>query len=247
MIKHENAKAAASDIWPLTPGERVHMLCSGNFIFGDLIEAAAVANDWLIQELWIGTLSLNIGNIESLANLFAGDYLRDLHIQVSDYWFAHNRGNDGLLEYLYQQLDQPEQPGADPADRRRFQLAVSCSHGKVALIRLSSGERYTLVGSANLRSSASIELLTVEDDPTVYDFHQAWMAALEDLYSAINHDIPNTNPSRRDPGQEATMADSSTFRGVNNARQRASHAKRNKSAKTARSRRNQQRRGSTSR
>jgi hypothetical protein len=200
LIRHDNAKLAASALWPLAPGERVHMLCSGNFIFGDLIEAAAVANDWLIAELWIGTLSLSVGNIESLANLFAGDYLRDLHIQVSDYWYAHNRGHDGLLEYLYQEVDPPPQPDASPDDKRRFQLSVSCSHGKVALIRLSTGERYTLVGSANLRSSASIEILTVEDDPAVFAFHREWLAALETLYSTINHDHPHPS-DRKTPGK----------------------------------------------
>lgn len=212
LIRHDRAQAAAADILPLAQGERVHMLCSGNFIFGDLIEAAAVANDWLIQELWIGTLSLSVGNIESLANLFAGDYLRDLHLQVSDYWFAHNRGHDGLLEYLYEQLDQPDQPEALPADLRRFQLAVSGSHAKIALIRLATGERYTLAGSANLRSSASIELLTCEEDPALFDFHREWMASLEALYRTINHQIPN--PSRRKtPGkrhQWQTAAPSAT-------------------------------------
>jgi hypothetical protein len=202
LIRHDNAKLAAADLWPLAPGERVHMLCSGNFIFGDLIEAAAVANDWLIAELWIGTLSLGIGNIESLANLFAGDYLRHLHLQVSDYWFAHNRGPDGLLEYLYEQLDQPTVTPTHPADRRSFQLCVSGSHAKLALIKLATGERYSLTGSANLRSAACIELLTCEDDPAVYDFHRGWMATLEDLHFTINRDIPN--PSRRKtPGKRS--------------------------------------------
>lgn len=43
------------------------------------------------------------------------------------------------------------------------------------------------------------------------------------------------------------MAASDTFRGVNNARSRASFNRASKSAKTARSRRAQQRRGTTSR
>lgn len=200
LITFERAREAAAQVWPLAPGERVHMLVNGTFIFGDFLEASAVVQDWLIEELWISTLSLSPANVESLANLMAGDYLRELHIVVSDYWFAHNRGPQGLLQHLYDTVEA-EATTATAADGhpRSFQLSVAGSHVKLALIRLSDGRCYTIAGSANLRSAAVLELLTVEDDPAIFDFHRQWMAALEAQYWTINHEAPNLSRCKSAP------------------------------------------------
>lgn len=196
QITYEHAQQAAADLWPLAPGERVHALVNGGFIFGDLIEAAAVQHNWLIQELWIATLTLNQANIESLANLYAGDYLRHLHLLVSDYWVGHEKAPDGLLRYAWDTLDQE-------APERSFQLASIYHHAKITLIATADGARYVLHGSANLRSTAMVEVFAVEHDAVLFDWHRAWMQGIEQQYATINHDKPHPASRRSTPRRPA--------------------------------------------
>lgn len=195
MVRYQHALAMAPQLFPLDVGDCVHAVVPGSFIFGDLIEASAKHGDWLIDELWIATLSINAANIESLSNLYAGDYLRHCHLLLSDYWMSHNRGPDGLLEYLYRELDSYSD------QERMVQISGTCSHAKIALVGLATGERYVMHGSANLPSSASIEAFCVEHSPPLYEFHRAWLAALEDQYGTINHGVHHQG-SRRAAGKE---------------------------------------------
>lgn len=196
-ITYEHAREAAADLFPLAPGERVHALVNGSFLFGDLIEAAAVTHDWLIDELWIATLTLSEGNLESLANLFAGDYLRHLHIVVSDYWIGHEKKPGGLLRYAWELLDQPTPDPATPADQTTsFQLASIYHHAKITLIATAAGGRYVIHGSANMRSTGMLEVFTVEHDADLYDWHRVWMAAIEADHATINHQRPHPASKR---------------------------------------------------
>jgi hypothetical protein len=189
LVRYEHAEQLARDLGPLAEvGARAHAVVSGNFIFGDFIEAWICEHDWTVPNLHIGTLSLSAENIDSLANLLIGEWVQRLHLTVSDYWFAHERGRDGLVPYAYQELDL----GGD-----RFQLAVTASHAKVTLIETTAGARYVLHGSANLRSSASIEQLAIEHDPELYDFHRSWLTALEDQYHTIHPDQPGPAAPKR--------------------------------------------------
>ena len=197
LIVYEHAQALARDLGPLaTPGARAHVVLAGNFIFGDFLEAWIVANDWLIPDLHVATLSLSGPNLDSLANLLHGDYVQRLHLYVSDYWFAHERRD--LVPYAYQELDL----GAD-----RFQLTVTGSHAKVALIETADGAAYVLHGSANLRSSASIEQLAIEHDPALLAFHRDWLQALEAQYHTIHPQQPGPAAPKRHQWQ--TVAHSS--------------------------------------
>jgi hypothetical protein len=169
----------AADLGPLAePGARAHAVVSGRFVFGEFLEAWIKANNWLIPDLYCATLSLSGDNIDSLGNLLHGDYVQRLHLTVSDYWYSHERGRNGLVDYAYQELD------LDP-DGDRFQLSVTGSHAKVTLMAPAEGGHYVLHGSANLRSSASIEQFALENDPDLYAFHLAWIQALEAQYHTI--------------------------------------------------------------
>lgn len=199
LVRYDNAQALARDLGPLSdPGDRAHVWLGGNFIYGDFLEAWIVANDWLIPDLHIATLSLSGDNIDSLANLFHGDYVQRLHLMVSDYWYSHERHRTGLVSYAYQELDQ----GGD-----RFQLTVTGSHAKVALIATDQGARYVLHGSANLRSSVSMEQIAIEHDPALYGFYHAIHQALEAQYHTIHPQQPGPAAPKRTQWQ--TVADSS--------------------------------------
>lgn len=171
-VKYERAVELVHDTGrAILDGERVDALLAGNFIFGDFFEALAVEANLWIDDLTLSTLALSQENVDSLHNLMAGDYLGTLNIVVSDYWYAHNRAN---VSYVHEQLDIGD----------RFQLAVAGVHTKIALIR--AGERKIVIhGSANLRSSRSVECITIETSPALYDFHHAWHHTILAHYATI--------------------------------------------------------------
>lgn len=171
-VMYERAAELARDVGPaIMAGERVDAVVSGNFIFGDFIEAFAVEQNVLIDDLTLSTLSISQDNVDSLHNLIAGDYVRELNIVVSDYWYSHNRRN---LPYIYEQLDVAD----------RFQFAVAGIHTKITLMRIGD-RKLVMHGSANLRSSRSVENFVIETDPTGYDFHRAWHQTILDHYGTI--------------------------------------------------------------
>lgn len=160
-VKYERAEQLVADVGTsILAGERVDALVSGNFIFGDIFEALAVKHNLLMSELIVSTLSISQENVDSLRNLLVGGYLERLDVIVSDYFWSHNRQN---AAYIYDNLDVDD----------RFQLSVAGVHTKIALMRV--GEQKIVVhGSANFRSSRSIETFTVETNPDIYDFHREW-------------------------------------------------------------------------
>ena len=204
LIRYENAQALAADIdrhYDLSrPGACLHAVLNGTFIFGDFIEAWVKANNWLIPDLWITTLSFNLNNVDSLANLMQGDYVQRLHLMTSDYFYAAERHKEGLIAYAYHELDRW---GGD-----RFQLSVTMSHAKITLIAPideATGQpqgHYVIHGSANLRSSSSIEQITIEHDPDLCAFHREWLAALEEQYSTIHPHQPGPAGPKRQQWQQ---------------------------------------------
>lgn len=172
-VMYERAEELAREIGPaIMAGERIDAVVSGNFIFGDFIEALLVEENAFCDDLTLSTLSINQENVDSLHNLIKGDYLGELNIVVSDYWFSHNRR---ALPYIYQKLDIDD----------RFQLAVAGIHTKITLLR--TGERKIVMhGSANLRSSRSVENFVIETDAEAYDFHREWHQTILDHYPTIN-------------------------------------------------------------
>lgn len=164
-VRYDRAADLAREIGPgILAGERFDCLLSGNFIFGDLFEALPDETGEPIDDLTISTLSLGEENIVSLGNMLRHDWIGSLAIVVSDYWWAHNRKN---ADFIAEHLDVDG----------RFSLAVAGTHTKVAL--LAMGERKIVAhGSANFRSSRSVETLTIETNPELYDFHMRWHDAI---------------------------------------------------------------------
>ena len=164
----------------LTPailrGERLMVLMSGRFILGDWIEAFAIENNFLIKELTISTLGINKDNVDSLHNLIAGDYCHKLNLVVSDYFYANNRGN---IKYIKDRLD------IDGI----FDLTVASSHTKIILMEMENGQKISVHGSGNLKSSDSVEQMIIESDPEVYDFFYDFHDGMKKKYSVINKSL----------------------------------------------------------
>lgn len=182
-VRYEHAQALADDLTPaILDGHRVDALVSGNFIFGDFLEAFAVAADLRIDDLTLSTLSISRDNVDSLENLLRGGYLGALNLVVSAYWFSHNKQN---LPYIYDRLDLGD----------LFQLAPCGTHTKVSLLRIGP-RKIVMHGSANLRSSRSLEAFTVETNPALYDLHMDWHRAVLDSYGTVDK---STKPLRAGP------------------------------------------------
>src|SRR5690606_10748245 len=68
-VTYDRAVDLARDIGSaIMDGERVFAVVSGNFIFGDFLEAFAVEQNVLIDELTISTLAISKDNVDSLHN-----------------------------------------------------------------------------------------------------------------------------------------------------------------------------------
>lgn len=171
-VKYDRAADLINDLGQrILDGERVDALLSGNFIFGEIFEALAVEKMVQIQDLTLSTLSVGAENVVSLSNLMQEGFLGTLNIIVSDYFWSHNRVN---AAFIYEHLDIGD----------RFQLAVSGTHTKIAMLSIG-GRKIVCHGSANLRSSRSVETMTIETNPDLYDFHMGWHREILDAYGTI--------------------------------------------------------------
>ena len=181
-VKYSNAERLAKDIGACNEGFRAFCILGGKFIFGDLIEAMIVQNNWYVDDLTISTLSMSQDNVDSLANLINGDYVKSLNIILSHYYFANERHAAGLMPYLYEQLDVKDV----------LQVAVASVHTKICMIRTACGNKITIHGSANLRTSSNIEQIVIEHSPSLYDWCHAVHAGIIERHKTINKPVRRT-------------------------------------------------------
>ena len=173
MVKYRNAQKLANDIG-LDKGMSVICIVDGTFIAGDFIEAFIKKHNLHIKRMTISTLSLNNDNVDSLANLLFDDWVDTLDIIVSDGFYANYIGD--TIKYIYQELDKDD----------RFQLAVARVHTKITTMESHCGKKIVIKGSANLRSSQSIEHLEVLEDSDVFDFFEKFHDHIIETYKTIN-------------------------------------------------------------
>ena len=182
-VSFDNAEAFARQI-DLTPGARAFAWVSGNFIFGDIIEALITARRVGIKRLYMCSLSISRENIDSLKNvmLLMGDDLERVVLVFSGYQYSHEKYD--LVPYMYRELDDA---------KNRVQIAFGRWHAKLITMETVHGHTITIHGSANLRSSNSIEQIMVEvDDKELHEFNAGLMDAIADRFGTINHAAPWT-------------------------------------------------------
>jgi hypothetical protein len=172
-LKYDLAIDLARDIKP-EAGCRYFVILDGKFIAGDFIEAFVTEHNIHVRKMTISTLSLSENNVDSLANLLDGGFVDELNLIVSDFFFSHERRN--LIPYLYEQLDKDD----------KFQLGVAGTHCKTCLIETHDGRYFIIHGSANLRSSANIEQIVIEEGRELYDFNLEYQEAIMKKYKTIN-------------------------------------------------------------
>jgi len=176
FVMYDNAVKLARDI-EITEGSRYDVVVNGSFIFGDFLEAFIVRNNCKCRKLTISTLSMNQNNIDSLHNLITHGYIDELNLIISAYFY--NMEIRALIPYIYRHLDIDN----------RLQLAVANVHTKTAQFETLGGKKIIAHGSANLRSSGSIEQFTIEENPEIYDFYDEMFSRILERYHTIRKPV----------------------------------------------------------
>lgn len=187
-VDYEYAEQFA-EAFEFSPDMRVFAFVSGNFIFGDFIEALVATGKVGIKRLTIQTLSMSQENIDSLRNVieYMGGELESLHLVMSDYWYAHERNpQTGLVPYLFQELDVVPD----------FRAAFASVHTKIVTIETLYGNKLVIHGSANFRSSRNVEQVCIEADPGLYDYVEGFTARILDAYDVVNHGVKRNKSLR---------------------------------------------------
>ena len=161
----------------IAQGVPVFAFLSGRFIFGDFLEALIVDNNIKVKNLTISTLSISQENIDSLHNLLVGNYIDNLDLILPDVFYAYNRGHN--MDYLYKQLDIDN----------KFQCGIASFHTKIILMETESGKKIVMHGSANLKSSDSVEQMEIKTDPELYDFCYNIHHEIITKYGTINKSL----------------------------------------------------------
>lgn len=190
-VLFESAEKFAQQI-DLRENARTFAWVSGNFVFGDIIEALVTKRDMFPKNIFICSLSISQENIDSLKNvMIMCPELEKLTIVLSGYFYSHEKY--GLVPYMYQELDD---------DSNKVQIAFGGYHCKVIAIETIYGNTLTIHGSANLRSSNSIEQVMVERGRDLYEFNAAIIEEIASKFGTINHHAPR-NQFHRIEGEEA--------------------------------------------
>lgn len=179
-VVFNNAQEAAKNTPPY-PDCRYYCIVSGDFIFGDYLEALILDYNINIKEMYISTLAYSKNNVDSLRNILEFTNLQKLNLMVSRYFYGHEIRK--LIPYTYEQLDYDD----------RFQLAICDNHSKIAQFETHAGNKVVIYGSANLRASQNIEQFTAEENKSIYDFNKEYFDLILKEYSTINKAIGYKN------------------------------------------------------
>jgi len=176
QLKYEKAVDLANGL-SIGKNTRQYCIVSGAFIFGDFIEAFVVKNNFHIKKMIISTLSMSQNNVDSLKNLVLGNYVDELKLIVSTFFYSHEKR--GLIPYIYKELDRKD----------KFQLAVADVHTKICMFETHKGGFAVIHGSANLRSSNCAEQFVVEENESLYKFNEEFHESIIDKFKTINKSV----------------------------------------------------------
>lgn len=174
---YENAEEFARQI-SLAPDERTYAWVNGNFIFGDILPALITARGVNPKSIYIASLSLSAINIEAIQAVLDEAKLERLVILLSGYFYSHEKYN--LIPYLYDAL----------GDDDRVQIVFGNYHMKFISLETHAGHVLNIHGSANLRSSNSIEQIIVDQDRAIYAFNRDISESIARDYGTIDTRVP---------------------------------------------------------
>lgn len=171
---------------------------AGGFVFGDFLEALVEDRRLTVRRLGMQMLSLNDENIDSLRNVVEMCGTERLDLCLSGYWYSTELHKGGVVGYLFDQLD---------LEGLELHVAIAELHCKVVTIETWAGNRLTMHGSANLRSSNSIEQLHISPDPALWEFCQGVTDRIVGAYDVLMQERRrNHQRSRRFGGKRLWQA-----------------------------------------
>jgi len=178
-VKFDNAQKLANEI-DIKKDSSNFILLSGNFIFGDFIEALIIKNNWNVLELTISTLSADQNNISSLQTLLLKDYCQKLNLILSTYFFGFNKNQ--VYKFAQEELDL-----------EKTTISICDTHCKIVLLRTECGKKIIIDGSANLPSSNNLEQIRIEENEELYDFNYIFQEEIIKMYNFVKKPIRGKN------------------------------------------------------
>jgi hypothetical protein len=157
--------AHAGDVLAVLPGpdETLHALMTGRYDLMHLIAVLIGALDGC-TEVRFATLSFNGKNLAEIVNLLDSGAVGKLTLLCSAFFRDHNRE---LWEECLEDFRD-----------RGCRAAAARSHCKVVTLLTRDGRKYTLEGSANLRTNSNREQFALTQDAALYQWHAGWIDAL---------------------------------------------------------------------
>jgi hypothetical protein len=161
MARLKTAEAAL----PLLPeeGQTLHGLMCGSY---DLMHLLIVLLDKLgpCDQMQIATLSLSARNVTEMAAFLDASRVRHLSILVSDFFRRHDK-------VIFTEL-------VAAFSKRNQRVAAARSHCKIVTLALEDGRRFTLEGSANLRTNSNIEQFALTQGVELYEWYSTWISEM---------------------------------------------------------------------
>lgn len=146
-------------------GESYHLVTEKAYSLGHIPPAVLhLAAPATIQYLAIVTLSFSQANLHDLLKLLDSGQVRSVDFLYSIYFKSNEKENCQRL--------------AHELTTRGHRVFSGLIHAKILLIELTDGRAYTVESSANLRSCASIEQVTMFADRALFAFHREWLDSL---------------------------------------------------------------------
>ena len=152
---------------------------AGGFVFGDFLEALVEERRLSVRRLGMQMLSLNDENIDSLRNVVEMCGTERVDLVLSGYWFATEMKKGGLVAYLFDQLD---------LEGLELHVAIAEMHCKVVTVETWAGNHLTMHGSANLRSSNSVEQIHITPDAGLFEFCDGVTQRLVAAYDVLRQE-----------------------------------------------------------
>jgi len=170
FIQARNAEDLAQHL-PLPEGGWLQGLVPGDFVFGDILPV--LARYAKPKRILISTLSMSKHNVDTLVRM--REDLESMLVLVSTYW--RNTDKQGVQWYFN-----------DVAKKHDITVKQVRIHAKISVMLGDSS--YVMAGSANLRSSDSIEHFTLINSDELAASHEQTFEWLADNRGALLEDKP---------------------------------------------------------
>jgi hypothetical protein len=151
-------------------GETIYCLLTGDFIFGDFIPAFIQENNLQVKELTVISLSGGKENYETFEALIDENWVKKINLCLSGYYLRTKKTKHSPT---INQLSEISKKYKD-----KFKIYYTNTHQKITLIETEQGGKVTMHGSANLKSSQSLEQLMIQENADLYDFNYQYFQNL---------------------------------------------------------------------